>query len=79
MKKADGELVFQAIWCSKDTLSAANGRDMDRQFADARKRQKLSDHLLVKLQPSRRKTRESRRGRATLLGMKIRGRAEMCG
>ena len=44
------DLVLQEIWRSKDTLSASYGHDVDRLFADARKRQKLSKHPIVNLQ-----------------------------
>jgi hypothetical protein len=45
-------LVLQGIWRVKDELSAARGHDIHRLFADARKRQKLSGHPVVNLQPS---------------------------
>ena len=51
------DLVLQEIWRIKDTLSAAYGHDVDRLFADARKRQKLSGQLVVNLQSKRRKPR----------------------
>lgn len=44
------DLVLQEIWRIKDALSAAYGHDVDRLFADARKRQKLSGHPVVNLQ-----------------------------
>ena len=44
------DLVLQEIWRAKDTLSASYGHDVDRLFADARKRQKLSGHPVVNLQ-----------------------------
>ena len=47
------DLVLQEIWRAKDTLSAAYGHDVDRLFADARKRQKLSGHPVVNLQAKR--------------------------
>lgn len=50
------DLVLQEIWRIKDSLSAAYGHDVDRLFADARKRQKLSGHPVVNLQTKRRKT-----------------------
>ena len=71
MKRADGDLAFREFWCSKDTHSFAYRHDVDRLFAGARKPQKLSDHPVVNLQLRRRKMRESRCGRITLLGMKI--------
>jgi hypothetical protein len=49
------DLVLQEIWHIKDTLSASYGHDVDRLFADARKRQKLSGHLVVNLQTKHRK------------------------
>jgi hypothetical protein len=49
------DLVLQEIWHIKDTLSASYGHDVDRLFADARKRQKLSGHPVVNLQTKRRK------------------------
>jgi len=51
------DLVLQEIWRIKDTLSAAYGHDVDRLFADARKRQKLSGHPVVNLQSKHRKPR----------------------
>ena len=51
------DLVLQEIWRIKDTLSAAYGHDVDRLFADARKRQELSGHPVVNLQ----KMKSSRR------------------
>jgi hypothetical protein len=50
------DLVLQEIWRVKDELSAARGHDVDRLFADARKRQKLSGHPVVNLQTKRRKS-----------------------
>jgi hypothetical protein len=47
------DLVLQEIWRIKDTLSASYGHDVDRLFADARKHQKLSGHLVVNLQTKR--------------------------
>ena len=52
-----GDLVLQEIWRIKDHLSASYGHDVDRLFADARKRQKLSGHPVVNLQ----KRKSSRR------------------
>lgn len=51
------DLVLQEIWRIKDKLSAAYGHDVDRLFADTRKRQKLSGHPVVNLQ----KRKSSRR------------------
>jgi hypothetical protein len=48
-------LVLQEIWRIKDTLSASYGHDVDRLFAEARKRQKLSGHPIVNLQTKSRK------------------------
>ncbi|MGA2174395.1 MAG: hypothetical protein ABSH38_05355 [Verrucomicrobiota bacterium] len=48
--KQSTDLVLQEIWRIKDTLSASYGHDVDRLFADARKRQKLSGHPVVNLQ-----------------------------
>ena len=47
------DLVLQEIWRIKDALSASYGHDVDRLFADARKRQKLSGHPVVNLQTKR--------------------------
>lgn len=44
------DLVLQEIWRIKDKLSASYGHDVDRLFADTRKRQKLSGHPVVNLQ-----------------------------
>jgi hypothetical protein len=49
------DLVLQEIWRIKDKLSASYGHSVDRLFADARKRQKLSGHPVVNLQTKRRK------------------------
>lgn len=51
----DGDLVLREVWRAKDALSAARGHSVDRLFADARKRQKLSGHPVVNLQTKRRK------------------------
>ena len=51
------DLVLQEIWRIKDTLSASYGHDVDRLFAEARERQKLSGHPVVNLQ----KRKSSRR------------------
>jgi len=53
--KSTGDLVLQEIWRIKDELSAAYGHDVDRLFAEARERQKLSGHPVVNLQTKRRK------------------------
>ncbi len=48
------DVVLQEIWRIKDTLSASYGHDVERLFADARKRQKLSGHPVVNHQTKRR-------------------------
>lgn len=53
--QSGGDLVLQEIWRIKDDLSAARGHDVHRLFADARKRQKVSNHPVVNLQSKRRK------------------------
>ena len=40
--KATGDLVLQEVWRAKDTLSAQYGHDLDKLFAETRKREKLS-------------------------------------
>ena len=45
-----GDLVWREIWRIEDELSAARGHSIDRLFAAARKRQKLSGHPVVNLQ-----------------------------
>jgi hypothetical protein len=54
-QETTGDVVLQEIWRIKDKLSAARGHSIDRLFADARKRQKLSGHPVVNLQTKRRK------------------------
>ena len=54
--KTTGDLMLQEIWRIKDELSAARGYDVNRLFAEARERQKLSGHPVVNLQTKRRKT-----------------------
>ena len=49
------DLVLQEIWRIKDALSASYGHDVDRLFAEARRRQKLSGHPIVNLQTKSRK------------------------
>ena len=51
--KGGGDLVLQEIWRIKDESSAARGHDVHRLFADARKRQALSDHPVVNLHKRR--------------------------
>ena len=55
VEATEGDLVLREIWRIKDALSAARGHSIDRLFADARKRQKLSGHPVVNLQTKRRK------------------------
>ena len=50
-----GDVVLKEIWRIKDTLSAAYGHDVDRLFAETRKRQELSGHPIANLQVKRRK------------------------
>ena len=47
--KATGDLVLREVWNAKDTLSAAYGHDLDRLFAETRKRELKSGHPLVRL------------------------------
>ena len=47
--------LLQEIWRIKDELSASYGHDVNRLFADARKRQELSGHPIANLQVKRRK------------------------
>jgi hypothetical protein len=53
--KATGDLVLQEVWSAKDTLSAQYGHDLDKLFAEARQREKLSGHPLATLPIKRRK------------------------
>jgi hypothetical protein len=53
--KATGDLVLQEVWRAKDTLSAQYGHDLDKLFAETRKREKLSGHPLANPPPKRRK------------------------
>lgn len=55
--KATGDLVLKEMWRAKDTLSAQYGHDLDKLFAETRRREKLSNHLLVKPPTKRHKTR----------------------
>lgn len=57
----DTDEVLQEIWRIKDELSAARGHDVHRLFAEARKRQKYSDHRIVNFQ----QPKTSRRKAAT--------------
>ena len=52
--KTTGDVVLQEIWRIKDALSASYGHDVNRLFAEKRKREKLSGHPLVE-PPRRRK------------------------
>jgi len=54
--------VLQEIWRIKDKLSAARGHSVEKLFADARKREKLSGHRIVNLS----KSKTSRRKAAVL-------------
>ena len=53
--KATGDLVLQEVWRAKDKLSTAYGHDLDKLFAETRKRERLSGHPLVNLPAERRK------------------------
>jgi hypothetical protein len=55
IEATEGDLVLREIWRIKDKLSAARGHSIDRLFAEARERQKLSGHPVVNLQTKRRK------------------------
>ncbi len=44
------DLVLQEVWNAKDKLSASYGHDVNRLFAEARRRQKDSGHRVVNLQ-----------------------------
>lgn len=50
-----GDVVLKEIWRIKDTLSASYGHDVDRLFAETRKRQELSGHPIANLPVKRRK------------------------
>jgi hypothetical protein len=52
--KATGDVVLQEVWRAKDTLSARYGHDLDKLFAETRKREKLSGHPLVSRPPRER-------------------------
>jgi hypothetical protein len=45
--KPAGDTVLQEVWRAKDALSAEYGHDLDKLFAETRKREKLSGHPLV--------------------------------
>jgi hypothetical protein len=51
------DLVLQEVWNAKDKLSAAYGHDVNRLFAEARRRQKDSGHRVVNLQDPRKSSR----------------------
>ena len=44
-----GDLVLQEVWRAKGALSARYDHDLDKLFAETRKREKLSGHPLVSL------------------------------
>ena len=50
MVKATDDLVLKEVWRAKDTLSAEYGHDLNKLFAETRKREKLSGHPLVSQQ-----------------------------
>jgi hypothetical protein len=52
--KAAGDLVLQEVWRAKDILSAQYGHDLDKLFAETRKREKLSGLPLVNPPPKHR-------------------------
>ena len=47
--KTTGDVVLQEVWRAKDTLSAQYNHNLDKLFAETRKREKHSGHPLVKL------------------------------
>jgi hypothetical protein len=49
-KKASADLVLQEVWRAKDALSAANGHDVDKLFAELRERERSSTHPVVNFQ-----------------------------
>jgi hypothetical protein len=51
-----GDLVLREVWRAKDTLSASYGHDLDKLFAETRKREKLSGHPFADLPVKRRAT-----------------------
>ncbi len=51
------DLVLQEIWNTKDRLSASYGHDVNRLFAEARRRQNESGHRVVNLQDPRKSSR----------------------
>jgi len=52
--KETGDLVLKEVWRAKDTLSASYGHDLDKLFAETRKREKLSGHPFADLPVKRR-------------------------
>ena len=54
IEKAGGDLVLREVWRSKDSLSASYGHDLDKLFAETRKREKRSGHRIVNLQKRKR-------------------------
>ena len=54
--KETGDLVLREVWRAKDALSAAYGHDLDKLFAETRKREKLSGHPFADLPAKPRKT-----------------------
>ncbi len=50
-----GDVVMQEIWRMKDELSASYGHNVNRLFAEARKRQAASGRQVVNLQSKQRK------------------------
>lgn len=54
--KETGDLVLREVWRAKDTLSASYGHDVDKLFAETRKREKLSGHPIANLPVKRRAT-----------------------
>ena len=53
--KATGDLVLREVWRAKDTLSAQYDHDLDKLFAETRKRERLSGHPVVEPPPGERK------------------------
>ncbi len=54
VEKAGGDWVLQEVWRAKDSLSASYGHDLDKLFAETRKREKRSGHHVVNLQKRKR-------------------------
>ena len=53
--KAAGDLMLREVWRAKYTLSARYGHDLDKLFAETRKREELSGQPLVSPPIRRRK------------------------